>query len=377
MTSFIMLIKRIFQKENCVGYEDERRGVGLVSIERYSIVEARTGMKLGRVVLSNTGTILLDKNVILTDVLIAKLKKWGILEIFAEKEDVFDVLAKERRHFIAKRDKWIITVEGVFNSIELLETLNVGTLQKLIDEMLMPVLLQSDSIFSYLHVMHYKGEDLFRHSVNVAVIAGLMGKWMHLSEAEIKQLVLVGLLHDIGKTRIPEMILNKPGKLLPEEMKIMKQHAFIGYEILQTVDAIDEITRQGVLQHHERLDGSGYPGALLVDQVGAIAKIIAIADAYDAIVSPRVYHKASSPIEAMRWLYHEMFGRMDPQICLLFIQQAKKSLIGSLVKLSNGVIAKIIYLQAESVSAPIVQMMSGEYLSLEEMSDVDIVEFIY
>lgn len=334
-------------------------------------------MKLGRVVLSNTGTILLDKNVILTDVLIAKLKKWGILEIFAEKEDVFDVLAKERRHFIAKRDKWIVTVEGVFNSIELLETLNVGTLQKLIDEMLMPVLLQSDSIFSYLHVMHYKGEDLFRHSVNVAVIAGLMGKWMHLSEAEIKQLVLVGLLHDIGKTRIPEMILNKPGKLLPEEMKIMKQHAFIGYEILQTVDAIDEITRQGVLQHHERLDGSGYPGALLVDQVGAIAKIIAIADAYDAIVSPRVYHKASSPIEAMRWLYHEMFGRMDPQICLLFIQQAKKSLIGSLVKLSNGVIAKIIYLQAESVSAPIVQMMSGEYLSLEEMSDVDIVEFIY
>jgi len=362
---------------NYVGYEDERRGVGLISIKRYSIAEARAGMKLGRVVLSETGTVLLDKNLILTDALITKLKKWGVSEVFAEQKDVFDLMQRERRQFIAKRDKWIATVEGVFNSLEWLEKLNVGTLQKLIDEMLMPVLLQSDSVFSYLHVLHYKGEDLFRHSVNVAVIAGLMGKWLHLSETEIKQLVLVGLLHDIGKTRIPDMILNKPGKLLPEEMKIMREHAFIGYEILQAVDVIDEITRQGVLQHHERLDGSGYPGALKVDKVGQIAKIIAIADAYDAIVSPRVYHKASSPIEGMKWLYHEMFGRMEPAICMLFIQQAKKSLIGSLVKLSTGVIAKIIYLHAESVSEPIVQMIGGEYLSLEEMSDIDIVEFIY
>ena len=348
----------------------------MISIKKCSLTEIHAGMKLGKAIMTEMGTILLAENTMLTDALIAKLPCWGISEVFISQQEVFDVLKDKRRQFVVERDKFIVTVAEIFNLLKDSEQLPVAQLHDFVNEMLMPLLLNSDAVFSYLHVMKYKGEYLFRHSINVAFFAGIMGKWLNLPKTELQQLLMAGLLHDIGKMRIPIAILNKPDKLLPAEMEIMKQHTFWGYEILQNADNIDEIVKLGVLQHHERLDGNGYPASLKVEDISQIARIIAVADVYDAMISQRVYHKAISPIQVMKKIYQKVFGFMDSQICMLFIQYAKKYLVGSLVKLSNGLIAKIIYIYNDGFLEPIVQMMTGECISLEEKSEIKMVEFI-
>lgn len=351
----------------------------LISIKKYSIIQAQPGMKLGKSVMAENGRVLLDKDAILTDTLITKLAYWRIPEIFVVQEELFpfsDDLKDERRKFVAERDQMIVAVSDIFTQLNCFGQLPVTKFYELANETLTSLLLNSNSIFSYLHVINHRGDYLFRHSINVAIFAGILGKWLGWTEAQIKQLVTAGLLHDIGKVRIPLTILNKPGKLLPAEMEIMKQHALFGYEILQDADDIDEIIRQGILQHHERLDGSGYPSSLQADDISQIARIIAVVDVYDAMISHRVYSKAISPILAMQELYQTIFGMMDPQIGMTFIQHAKKCLIGSLVKLSNGWIAKIIYLNEQGFINPIVQTITGQYIALEEELEIDIAEFV-
>lgn len=351
----------------------------LISIKKCSIIQAKPGMKLGKSIMAENGMVLLDKDVILTDKLIAKLAYWKISKIFVIQEEMFssfDDRKDERREFVAERDKMIVAVSEIFDQFNEFGRLSVAHLHEFIDETLMPLLFKSNSVFSYVHVINHTGDYLFRHSINVAIFAGILGKWLGWTESQIKQLVTAGLLHDIGKVRIPLTILNKPDQLTYEEMEVMKQHALFGYEILQGADDIDEIVKTGILQHHERLDGSGYPSSLQAGDISQVARIIAVVDIYDAMISQRVYHQAISPILAMKELYQTMFGMMDPKICMIFIQHAKKCLVGSLVKLSNGLIAKIIYLNEQWFTRPVVQTMTGQYISLEEEMEINIMEFV-
>ncbi len=352
--------------------------LSLIRIKTYSIREVCPGMKLAKAIVAESGMVLLDQNVILTDALIYKLLYWNILEISILQEDYIGVddLRAERKQFVRDRDQLIANVSKFFQQLNCSEKLEADQIHVLVNEKVMPLLLKSEILFSYLHIINYKGEYLFRHSVNVAFFAGLIGKWLQWSEAEIQQLVMAGLLHDIGKMRIPIDILDKPGRLLPEEMDVMKKHPVLGYEILQEATVMDEIIKQGILQHHERFDKRGYPYSLPESDISQIAKVIAVADVYDAMISTRVYHKAMSPIAVMHEIYKEMFVKLDLRICSIFIQHAKQSLIGSLVKLSNGLVAKIIYLHSDGFMEPIVQMMTGQYVALEDVPSIKIEEFI-
>jgi len=349
----------------------------LIRIKTCSIREVYPGMKLGKAIATASGMVLLDQNVILTDTLIQKLLYWKIREISIIQEDCIGVndFQAERKQFVRDRDQLIAAVSKIFQQLNCSEKLEADQIHALVNEKVMPLLLKSEILFSYLHIINYTGEYLFRHSVNVAFLAGMIGKWLHWSEPQIQQLVVAGMLHDIGKMRIPIDILAKPGQLLPEEMDVMKQHPVFGYEILDA-SVVDETIKQGVLQHHERLDKSGYPDSLQESDISQIAKVIAVADVYDAMISTRIYRKAMSPIAGMHEIYKQMFVKLDLHICSMFIQYAKQALIGSLVKLSNGLVAKIIYLHSDGFMEPIVQIMTGQYIALEEVPGVQIEEFI-
>lgn len=351
-------------------------------IKKCRIAEARPGMKLGRAVFSRDGTLLLDVNVRLSAEQIEHLIRREVSELVIVQEQevglLIDTLHDERLKFVMRRESIIATVADVLYRLNHFEQLSPGQVFRLADQMLVPLLVHADRFFSYLHIIdQQKGDYLFRHSVNVAVYAGILGTWLHWTPEKIRELVVAGLLHDIGKVNIPVRILDKPGKLTPEEMSVMKQHVLFGYEFLRDTTDISELVKRGVLEHHERLDGSGYPSGLAGDQISEIGRIIAVADVYDAMTSKRVYREAISPIVAMRELYQTMFGAMDAKICLTFIDHAKKCLVGSLVKLSNGLIAKIIQISDSGFSDPVVQMATGECIALEKQENLKIVEFVY
>lgn len=213
----------------------------------------------------------------------------------------------------------------------------------------------------------------FRHTVNVAIVSGLIGRWMGIKEHQLHDLVLAGLLHDIGKSQIPRELLIKSSQLSLEEMDTLKTHPNHSYNMID-IEAFSNDVLLGVSQHHERMDGSGYPNKLLGKSICLNARIIAVADVYDAMTSNKFYRKAETPFMVIEELFKEMFDKLDPHICSVFLKNIKERLVGKLVRLSDGSEAKVAYIEGEGFAEPVLQTEDGKRIQLT--SNLEIVEFI-
>lgn len=151
------------------------------------------------------------------------------------------------------------------------------------------------------------------HSSRVAVYSTHIGKAMGLSSLEMEQLFHGALLHDVGKIGVADSILRKPGRLTDEEYNVMKEHPVIGYEILKNVTLMPEVS-QVARWHHERYDGRGYPDGLRSDEIPFLARIVSVADSFDAITSTRSYRKARTPQAALVEIHNGIGGQFDPSI---------------------------------------------------------------
>ena len=157
------------------------------------------------------------------------------------------------------------------------------------------------SMFDMLHNMRQIDDSTYAHSVNVALICRLIGKWKNFSEKDMDTLTLCGLLHDIGKSKIPNEIIGKPGKLTDSEYEEIKKHPVIGYNLVKNLD-IDQRIKNAVLLHHERFDGKGYPLGLTGNEIDDFTSIVSIADVYDAMTANRCYRDARYCINHYRWI---------------------------------------------------------------------------
>ena len=189
------------------------------------------------------------------------------------------------------------------------------------------VLSKSDttiSVFDMLHNIEDYNDSTYSHSLNVALISNVIGNWIGYNEQDLEVLTLAGLLHDIGKLMIPEDILKKPDKLTDEEFQLIKLHPIMGYDLIKDED-LDPRIKEAVLKHHERCDGSGYPSMLKGDNINEFAKIIAIADIYDAMTSKRSYREALCPFEVIRLFEDEGFQKYDATFNLVMDDKVKLS----------------------------------------------------
>lgn len=199
----------------------------------------------------------------------------------------------------------------------------------------------------------------YMHSMNVALICNVIGGWLNLPKDELNVLVVSGLLHDIGKLRIPPEIISKPGKLTDEEFEIIRSHPKLGYDILQPKD-LDERVKQAALQHHERMNGSGYPKKLPGTEINSFSSIVAIADVYDAMTSNRVYRKGICPFKVIGILEQEK-DLYDPNYLYLFMKRTVEAYINSEVILSNNERGKVVLLNQQILSRPVVITDNGTY----------------
>lgn len=180
--------------------------------------------------------------------------------------------------------------------------------------------MRGKTIGAIINTLHEKNKREEQHSHRVSEYCNLLGKAMNLPDGEIQELKTVGLLHDIGKVAIDENILNKPGKLTDEEWKEIKRHPEIGYRILSSVNDMAEMSEY-VLAHHERWDGKGYPKGLKGEQIPLKSRIIAIADAFDAMISERSYRSALSKEIAVEELIKNAGIQFDPELVKIFIEK--------------------------------------------------------
>ncbi|CAH0539676.1 HD-GYP domain-containing protein [Vibrio marisflavi] len=181
-----------------------------------------------------------------------------------------------------------------------------------------------------------KDDYLLEHSVNVSCLLVSFGKHLNMNKAMLKQLAIGGIIHDVGKIRVENKVLNKPGKLTEEEFEQIKMHQTYAKEILAKVDGISQVARDICLMHHEKLDGTGYPDALSADQIPVHSRMSAIVDIYDALTADRCYKKGISSAEAFKIMLDMSPDKLDKELVYKFINCIGIYPVGSVVELSDG-----------------------------------------
>ena len=216
----------------------------------------------------------------------------------------------------------------------------------------------------HLHAMRRLGEYTIHHSVGVSVICGVLGKWLGYEGTALRDLVLAGLLHDIGKTQIPEELIAKPEKLTDEEMAQMKQHSALAIELLRKTETATMDVVLAILQHHERMDGSGYPNKLRGDQIHPYARILAVADLYDAVTNDRPFQPKISPFSAARLIAGDMYDKLDTATSATFLEHLRDQFTGCQVQLSDGRMAEVILIGSDYTFHPVVKTQDGKFVDI-------------
>ncbi|MFT5082437.1 MAG: HD-GYP domain-containing protein (c-di-GMP phosphodiesterase class II) [Lentisphaeria bacterium] len=231
-------------------------------------------------------------------------------------------------------------IEKALKDVRFGQALDTKAARVFVDASVKSVLNHTDALL-WLTKMRAADEYTTEHCMNVCFLAIAFGRRLGLSKQQLGNLGLCGLLHDVGKMRIPDEILNKPGRLTTEEFEIMKQHSQFGRDVLLANNTTYEGAIEVAFSHHERPDGKGYPRGLAAKDISFFSRIISIVDAYDAITGDRVYAKGRPSTEALRIIYENRGTQFDENLALLFIETIGIYPPGSLVELMDGKVAVV------------------------------------
>ena len=219
-----------------------------------------------------------------------------------------------------------------------------------------------------IHNMKSFDDMTYVHCLNVGLISNVFAKWLGLSKAESDLVTECGVLHDIGKLKIPESIIKKPAKLTDEEYAIIKTHPMEGYRILINCDVDDHI-RKACLQHHEKADGSGYPFGIKNEQMDFYSKIVAISDVYEAMTAVRVYRGSLSPFQVIDAFEREGLQKYDTHMIMTFLQNIADTYMLNRVKLSDGREGDIVFINKQRLSKPMIKC-GDEFVDLTKVPDI-------
>ena len=227
-------------------------------------------------------------------------------------------------------------------------------------------------ILDMLQCMRGYDDVTYVHSVNVALLSNMIGRIVYpdISDEELKVLTLAGLLHDIGKMMVPDNIIQKKGRLTLPEYNLVKTHVLFGNNILKGIDNLDPRIAEVAMRHHERCDGTGYPGGYKREQIEPFARIVAIADTYDAMTSDRAYRAAICPFDVIEMFEREGIVKYDVEFLLPFLEKAVQAYMNTDVRLSTNQIGKVIMINKNEFSKPVVQVGDEFYDLSKETNDI-------
>lgn len=346
-------------------------------LKAYAVEDLKPGMIIGRDVSEDDVNILIQAGTVLTQPILDDLMTHAIFSV--EVREGEETKAEEVPRSNLLDDAYVSCYERVYEVLaDLLKALNeYGTLdlkalQRMIGSSDFRTLSNGAKAISQIHNMDRTRDYIVHHSLDVGILASLMGRWLSLTPYERYDLIVAGLFMDVGKMRISDNIINKHGKLTATEYGIVKNHTKIAVEMLEKTDlSTNRKILDGVLQHHERTDGSGYPMALTGNKISDFGRILALLDMYDAMASTRSYAKRVSPFHIFDILHDDVLNnRLDVQYAVLFMRRVCHALNGSWVRLNDGTIANIVYMDESRVTTlPVVQTTKGEFIDLNTMTD--------
>lgn len=343
----------------------------VANIKQVPLNNVNSSMILAQDLIDQRGTILVTAGTALRREILALLHKHEIESVWIKEDGLpagdepIPVKPRPNREITtvnnlistATRRKMIQTMQNAFRHRGSIAA-HLPCLREAIDEVIRE-LSQHEHLLIYLTDIRTVSDYLYGHCVDVGLFAVVIGIAMGLSKEEIYILGIGGLLHDYGKTTVSDSILEKKGPLTPEEFELVKTHASAGYNILRTETKVDSRIALMALQHHERPDGRGYPWGVTHEEIHPLARIVAVADVYDALTTDRVYRPAVAVFEAIRTITDCSGSQFDPQVVEAFRRVTVPFYIGSAVRLNNGVSGAVLRINSANPSRPVIWTRDG------------------
>ncbi|SFP50693.1 HD-GYP domain-containing protein [Salibacterium halotolerans] len=336
------------------------------------------GEKLGKALVDDEGKILLHRGVELTHGLIKRLMEKSFTYVYVEDPLTSDIevkqplrdetrlqavqTMKEEFHWIGKEEN----LAGSFRGRNLSRTFS-----NIVDMVLTDVKSHDEAIGLLSDVLLYDSY-VFTHSLQVTVYTLRLAVELGFSDKALRDIGLGAILHDVGKMNVPENVLNKPGKLTDEEFDMIKQHTLDGYYLLKDLPNVPILAAHCALQHHERIDGSGYPHGRFGKDIHDYAKVMAVADVFDAVTSHRVYRKAMLPHEGLEILYQGAGTLFDHDIVAAFQKVIALFPNGVCVNVSNGSKAVVVKQNRNLPWRPVIRIVEQDGTPLSEPYDIDL-----
>lgn len=359
-------------------------------MKRVRTADLVPGMVTAEDVYSYNGQLILPKGLVLTDKAITKLEFYSIINVriddshpaeeattdVADDNSSYSQKVRKSPQFIEFKETFeaeIPRFQGMLDSIAKEgSTIDMGNVLECIDNIL-------DSgegylnVFDMLHNMRQYDDLTYVHSINVALICNVFARWLKMTEEETRIATICGLLHDIGKLIIPEKVIKKPDKLTDNEYALVKKHTLEGYNILRRND-VPECVMNAALMHHERCDGSGYPFGIRNSKIEPMAKLVAIADVYDAMTSARVYRGPMCPFKVIELFENEGLQKYDTHYIMTFLENIVNTYMLQRVRLSDGTVGEVVFINRSALAKPTIKTENGfldlsehPYLSIEEI----------
>lgn len=282
------------------------------------------GMVIGRTIWNEAGRPLLHEGVVASNQIADRLLQLNVQYVYINDEISHDINIVEAVPMLVRRK----AVEKITDSFSILKNQKNADLTYCLDqeskhfgciiEQLLESIVKSEEMITVLSDAFIYDEYIYQHSLQVAIYSIAIAREMKYTSDEIRQIGIGAMLHDVGKMLIPQDILNKPGLLTNEEYDIMKLHTKYGFDLLRNLHTISLLSAHCAFQHHERLDGSGYPRGLVDFEIHPYAKIIAVADVFDAVTSNRVYRKKMLPSHGMEIIKQGIGTLYDEKVVKAF-----------------------------------------------------------
>ncbi|GAB6042914.1 HD-GYP domain-containing protein [Endothiovibrio diazotrophicus] len=234
-----------------------------------------------------------------------------------------------------------VLITGIMQDVRLGKQVEVERVTPVVDRMVSSIFRNHDAMLS-LQRVRTRDQYTFEHSVSVAVLLVTFAKELGLPRETIQEIGLGAMLHDIGKIKVPDAILNKPGKLTDDEFTVMRKHVIYGAEIISESSGISPTAAAVLAQHHERYDGTGYPRGLAGEKITRYGQMAAIVDVYDAITADRCYHKGQEPTAVLRKLLEWSQHHFNPTLVHQFIRCVGIYPVGTLVRMESDRLAVVV-----------------------------------
>lgn len=346
---------------------------GRFSLRQLSINRLKQGDVLGKTIYSNDGRVLLGRGVAFTSSYIERLRKLGINVVYVDDEETKDIIIEDVITEEHRREA-MSSLESSGQAVQVGKDFDGFTVKKAVNNIIEDILFQKD-IFISLSDMRSYDNQVFAHSVNVCVLATVLGKALGLDQNNLEALALGALFHDIGTVKLPKELLRKRESFTPKEEDLYETHTSQGFDILRSKRELNLLSAHIAFQHHERLNGSGYPRKLEGENIHNLAQIVGIADFYDHLINDGPGHTRILPHEACEILMGCSDKLFPHDLVVTFLKHIAAYPTGCTVRLNTEEIGIVVDQNKSLPMRPIVRVLfAGQDLNQVKVKEYDLVK---